>query len=54
MNNHVAGKAARRWGIVGSSVALLLLISGCEPINAETLHGFVVDFAREALAAWLL
>jgi hypothetical protein len=54
MNKHLAGKAGGRWGILGSGLALSSLISGCEPINAETLHGFVVDFARQALAAWLL
>jgi hypothetical protein len=33
---------------------LLLLVGGCEPLNERILAEFILDFAREALAAWLL
>jgi len=38
--------------ILGPS--LTLLVGGCEPLNDEILAEFILDFAREALAAWLL
>jgi hypothetical protein len=34
--------------------ALPLLFGGCEPLSGEILGDFVLDFARGALAAWLL
>ena len=44
---------ARRAALI-VSVPLVFLISGCAPLGAENLNEFVVDFARSALAAWLL
>lgn len=36
------------------SLPLLAVLPGCEPINADGLQEFALDFARSALAAWLL
>lgn len=36
------------------SLPLLALLPGCEPISADVLQEFALDFARSALAAWLL
>ncbi len=33
---------------------LLALPLGCEPISGDVLQEFALDFARSALAAWLL
>lgn len=45
-------KRVVRLATVGAVLAVLP--AGCEPINAEILQNFVFDFARSALAAWLL
>ena len=34
--------------------SLVLVLGGCEPLSGQALTEFVADFAREALAAWLL
>ena len=54
MRVHIAGEIKRRGTPVGLSLPLMLLVGGCEPISAETVLGFAADFARSALAAWLL
>lgn len=43
-----------RRAVVGLGLLPMLAIVGCEPVNADTLQEFVVDFARSAVAAWLL
>ena len=40
--------------LAAMSLPLLALLPGCEPIQADVLQEFVTDFARSALAAWLL
>ena len=37
-----------------AAMGLLLLPAGCAPISADVLQEFALDFARGALAAWLL
>ena len=54
MNGHVAYRTRYRRTIIGLGFPLLLLVGGCEPISAEVLQAFLVDFARSAAAAWLL
>ncbi len=47
---------SKRWGRPGALSLLLvtLLPAGCAPPGAEPVTSFAVDFARSALAAWLL
>lgn len=35
-------------------LSLTLVLGGCESPSGQALTEFVADFAREALAAWLL
>ncbi|MEP0848074.1 MAG: hypothetical protein HRF50_14790 [Phycisphaerae bacterium] len=44
-------RAAR---LAAMGLPLLLLPAGCEPLSADALLEFTLDFARSALAAWLL
>ena len=44
----------RRLALISVSTALLLLITGCEPLSEDTLQEFLAEFVRGALAAWLL
>ena len=54
MNGHATYGARLRRGVLSLGSPLLLLIGGCEPLSAEILQEFMVDFARSAVAAWLL
>ncbi len=45
-------KRSRISWVLGSTLTLLL--AGCEPLNEQILTEFALDFARGALAAWLL
>lgn len=45
---------ARLLRLAAMGLPLLALPLGCEPINADVLQDFATDFARSALAAWLL
>ena len=40
--------------LTAMGLPLLALPPGCEPISAGVLQEFALDFARSALAAWLL
>jgi hypothetical protein len=46
--------AKTRRMVAGLCLIPLLVIAGCEPLSAEVLQEFVVDFVRSAAAAWLL
>jgi hypothetical protein len=43
-----------RLAIGVGGVSLLMATGGCALVNAAILQEFVTDFARSALAAWLL
>lgn len=39
---------------LGVGLLPMLAFVGCEPVSAESLQTFVVEFARSAASAWLL
>ncbi len=45
---------ARPLRLTAIGLPLLALPLGCEPLDAGVLREFAADFARSALAAWLL
>ena len=49
-----SGQTRLRLLLVQATAGLMFLLPACEPISAETGQEFVLDFARSALAAWLL
>jgi hypothetical protein len=54
MNKQTKAQTRLRHAALALGAPLLLLIGGCEPLSADTLRAFLVDFARGGLAAWVL
>lgn len=54
MNKKIEAPSRLRPAALALGAPLLALIGGCDPLSADALRDFLVDFARGGLAAWLL